>query len=136
MKNLATAVLVALSLLISAGTNFAADDKPSASDIKGTAKTAGESVKADSNTAAAPVKVNVRGKAAETKAASKDKLVDINTATEAELKVVSGIGDAYAAKIIAGRPYASKAQLKSRKIVSPVHYEQIKDQLIARQPQK
>ena len=62
--------------------------------------------------------------------------VDMNTATGAELKAVPGIGAAFAAKIIAGRPYASKAQLKSRKIMPSVQYEQVKDRLIARQPQK
>ena len=34
-------------------------------------------------------------------------LVDLNTATEAELKSVDGIGDVYSKKIIAGRPYKS-----------------------------
>jgi DNA uptake protein ComE-like DNA-binding protein len=34
-------------------------------------------------------------------------LVNLNTATESELKELSGIGDAYAKKIVAGRPYKS-----------------------------
>src|SRR5262249_45016852 len=34
-------------------------------------------------------------------------LLDLNTATESELKELSGIGDAYAKKIVAGRPYKS-----------------------------
>jgi len=36
-------------------------------------------------------------------------------------------------KIIAGRPYLSKAHLVTRNILSGAHYAQIKDQIIARQ---
>lgn len=60
--------------------------------------------------------------------------IDINAATEAQLKNLPGIGDAYASKIIAGRPYARKDQLKSRNIVPAATYEKIQDRIIARQP--
>ncbi len=40
----------------------------------------------------------------------------------------------FAAKIIAGRPYANKTQLKSRKVLPVPLYEQIKDRIIAKQP--
>jgi DNA uptake protein ComE-like DNA-binding protein len=73
---------------------------------------------------------------AEKKVPDKSKIVDINSATDVELKAVSGIGDAYAAKIIAGRPYANKTQLNSRKILPGPLYEQVKDLLIARQTKK
>jgi DNA uptake protein ComE-like DNA-binding protein len=69
-----------------------------------------------------------------TASAVKAELIDINAATEAQLKNLPGIGDAYAAKIIAGRPYARKNQLKSRNIVPAATYEKIQERIIARQP--
>ena len=50
--------------------------------------------------------------------ATKINLVDINSATRSELKQLPGITEADAAKIIAGRPYGSKAQLVSHNIIS------------------
>jgi DNA uptake protein ComE-like DNA-binding protein len=53
---------------------------------------------------------------AEKIAASKE-LLDINTATPAQLKALPGMGDAYAARVIAGRPYTAKNQLTTRGIL-------------------
>jgi DNA uptake protein ComE-like DNA-binding protein len=121
MKFYVKSALVIVSLLLSAGFGFAADVKAPAANLKGA-----------SVPSAATANENAKGKAADVKSAAKGKLVDINTATVAELKAVSGIGEAYAAKIIAGRPYANKAQLKSRKIVPATVYEQVKDLIIAK----
>lgn len=65
--------------------------------------------------------------------ATKAEPLDINSASEAQLKALPGIGDAYAKKIIAGRPYAKKDQLKSKNIIPAATYDKIQDQIIASQ---
>ena len=67
---------------------------------------------------------------AEKIAASKN-LLDINTATAAELKALPGMGDAYAQRVIAGRPYTAKNQLTTRGILPAAEYERIKPLIIA-----
>jgi DNA uptake protein ComE-like DNA-binding protein len=91
---------------------------------------------ADAKAPAKPAAPAAEKKAEPAKAAAKAELIDINTATEVQLRAIAGVGEVYAKKIIAGRPYAKKDQLKSKKIVPADLYEKIKEQIIAKQPKK
>ena len=101
--------LVAAALMLGANTSLAAESKP-----------------------AAPQEAGKTGAAAK-KAPAKAELVDINSASKAELKKLPGIRDAEADKIVAGRPYLSKAHLVTRNIISQEVYDGIRTLIVAKQ---
>ena len=60
-------------------------------------------------------------------------LIDINRATISQLKTLPGIQDSWAAAIVKNRPYKSKTQLLTRKILPFTAYRAIQDKIIAKQ---
>lgn len=65
-----------------------------------------------------------------------ENLLDINTATIEQLKALPGLTADDSAKIIAGRPYTRKNQLKQKNIITAAAYDGIKDQIVAKKAVK
>lgn len=69
-----------------------------------------------------------------------EKQIDINSANREQLKTLPGIGDAEAGRIIAGRPYDSKADLVGRKVLPEGLYISIRYRIkavpVEKQPTK
>ena len=160
-KRSIASALTACSLLLAASLACAAVVEVTTPDLKGAAQATADSAKADAKSKTDKAKADAKARADKTKAGAKAKtdaatagakgaaadakataanakakLVDINSATEAELKAIPGIGDTYAAKIVAGRPYANKTQLKTKKVMPAPVYDKVKDLIIAKQPAK
>ena len=88
--------------------------------------------KSDTKMAPAPKAPATESKMAPA-AAPKVELLDINSASAEELDALPGIGKAYSAAIIKGRPYKGKDELVQKNIVPQKTYDGIKDKIIAKQ---
>ena len=120
---IAVALLASLGLAFASGSALAQKQDAPAKKTE----TAKDAKKADAKADA---------KKAETKAAEpakKGEPMDINSASEKELATLKGIGDARAAAIVKGRPYKGKDDLVKKKIVPKKVYDEIKDEIIAKQ---
>lgn len=114
-----TTTLIAAALLLSASLSLAVEIKP------GTA--------AETKAVSSPKTTEKSAKPKAAKATAKVKLVDINSANKKELKTLPGISDAEADKIIAGRPYLTKAHLVTDNVLPRGTYENLKALVIAKQ---
>jgi competence protein ComEA len=120
-------------LLLAAGLALAMMANPAfaqKTDTSPDAKKAGAEAKKATDTAA---KKPADAKAAPAAAAPAAALMDINSASEKELATLKGIGDVRAKAIVKGRPYKGKDELVQKKIVPQNVYDDIKDQIIAKQ---
>ncbi len=61
-------------------------------------------------------------------------LVDINSASRQQLQTLPGVGAAEAARMVAGRPYLSKAELVTRRVLATGPYLSLKNRIVALQP--
>jgi competence protein ComEA len=60
--------------------------------------------------------------------------IDINSASKEDLSSLPGIGNVYSQKIIDGRPYHAKTDLKTKGILPAGVYSKISGMIIAKQP--
>jgi competence protein ComEA len=67
------------------------------------------------------------------KKAPPSKLIDINSATVEQLKMLPGINDPLAQKIVEGRPYRVKTDLVRKNVIPQAAYNKIAGLVIAKQ---
>ena len=87
--------------------------------------------KTDAKTTTAPVAKTPAAKPAEAPKAAAP--MALNSASEKELASLKGIGEARSKAIVKGRPYKGKDELVQKKIIPQSVYDDIKEQIIAKQ---
>lgn len=85
------------------------------------------------DTAAAPKATPAQGQTKVTNkpASPKAALVDVNHASKATLMTLQGIDGSAADRIIAGRPYLTKADLVTKKVLSMGAFQAVRTRIVA-----
>jgi len=123
MRRILQSLVVALAAFgLAAGSALAQKAEPSKDATKKSATAAKDAPK---KAADAP--------SAKAEAAKPAEPMDINSASEAQLASLKGIGPVRAKAIVKGRPYKGKDELTQKKIVPQNVYDDIKEQIIAKQ---
>ena len=117
-----SASVTAAMLLLSSGLTLANESKTvTPQPVANPADASPKSSKSDVGTKHVPIKL---------------KLVDINSAKKTELTKLPGISSADADKIIAARPFGSKAWLVSHGLIPMETYQAIKGKVVCKLTQK
>jgi competence protein ComEA len=114
-----------VAMIAATGLAFAQKAETPKTDTKAPAK-------AEAKKDAAP-KAEAKKADAKMDSAKKMEPMDINSASEKELATLKGIGDVRAKAIVKNRPYKGKDELVQRKIIPQNVYDDVKDQIIAKQ---
>lgn len=153
MKRMTTIVAASMALMLSASLvlaqgatgaagatgktrTAAASATTQAKAAAGAAKTAASAAAKGDKVGATAAAKDAKGAAAATakdaKAAATSQL-DLNTASKADLMKLPGVGDAISDKIVKARPFANKAQLVSKNILTKAAYDKVSALVIAKQ---
>ncbi|HLP31435.1 MAG TPA: helix-hairpin-helix domain-containing protein [Geothrix sp.] len=126
-----TALLLALGLALplvaqKAGAQEAATPKPAPAPNAAPAKAPEASAKP------AAAKAKAKASAVEPRTKGKLKPVDINHADPNEISFMLGIDAALAAKVVANRPYKTKAELVVKNVFTMELYQKLKNRVAAK----
>jgi len=113
------------------GASFAQTTYPPANPKAASTKATNTKAQQTSSSAKTAQTPTQSGKSATKAPASK--LIDINSATVEQLKMLPGINDGLAEKIVEGRPYRVKTDLVRKNIIPQAAYNKIAGLVIARQ---
>ncbi len=133
MKSIWIATLVFSTFLIACNqdTNKTRDEAArAAAQLKQDSKVVAKELKKDAQEAGRQGKAAAEG--VREGLHSDSKTVDVNSASKDELTQLPGINERAADSIVAGRPYQSKDDLVSKKIISEDEYQKIQDKITAK----